>query len=252
MIVLELCKKIFIGKGIDLMHKHKARIPRIVVGSLGAILIALVLSLSACASTDDRATLFSDGFEGYSGFPEWTPAGDGGWVNVSIGEAGGDGTVRIMIDDERPAGEGHFVQHYGGGWVALVNDDFSGSDFAFSMTVKQEVLTGSIGLLGRYVSLDSYYALQITDGDTLGLYKMHAGSFDLLGSTAAITYDNSTLYTLTLEFSGSTIRGYFGGTSVSYTDDGTTFGAVIGTGNIGFGGDAGTTGYYDDALVIEN
>ena len=117
---------------IDLMHEHKARTPRIVAGSLGTILIALVLSLSACPSTDDRATLFSDGFEDYAGWPDWNPAGEGGWVNVSIGEAGGDGTVRIMLDDERPAGEGHFVQHYGGGWVAMVNDDFSGGDFSFS------------------------------------------------------------------------------------------------------------------------
>jgi len=237
------------------MDKPRTTAARAIAASLGVILAVLVISLSACPSADQSAVLFSDGFEDYSGWPDWTPDDDGeaggGWTNVSIGETGGDGTVKIMLDDERPSGEGHFVQHYGGGWVARVNDNYSGSDFVFSMTVRQDVLTGGVGLLGRYVGLDSYYTVQISNGNTLGLYKMHAGGYVQVDSVA-INYDNSTLYTLALEFSGNTITGYFENTSVSYTDDGTTNGAVITGGKIGFGGDAGTEGYYDDVLVTAN
>ena len=207
---------------------------------------------SSSGSDEDETTiLFSDDFESYSGgYPDWTPAG--GWINVSDGEVDGDGHVRIMVDDN-PGGMGHFIQHDTGGWVMLINNNYSGKDYTFSIKIGAGSTTGGLGIIARYNDLDSYYYLQISEGNLLEIYKMHGVAYEQVGSTAVISYDTSfTIHTLKMVLKGNRITGYFDDISVTYADDGIASGPVIQDGKIGFGGDAGTLGRYDSALLESN
>jgi hypothetical protein len=216
-------------------------------------ILALVVSLAGCGGgSGGSSILLSDDFESYTGgpgyWPVWTATGN--WVNISIGQPDGDGVMAIMLDDS-PGGQGRFAKHTDGGWVAMVNNAFTGTNYTFSMKIKPGSTTTGLGLMGRYVDLGSYYYLQISNGNTLELYKMHGEDYDRVGTTATISYNTDTFYLLKLVFNGNQIIGYFENTSISYTDDGIAHGPVINSGKIGFGGDQGSGGGYDDVLVTK-
>jgi hypothetical protein len=212
----------------------------------------VVVSASLCisCSTSENDVIFSDDFESYTdAWPTWTPSAESGWVNVSTGEIGGDGVVAIWVDDGRSSSP-RFVRHDSGGWLLMINDDATGTDYTLSMNIKHGANVGGVGIIGRYNDLNNYYRLQINGGDTLALYKMHGGVYEQVGDSAAISYDfNTTLYQIEMTFSGNAITGRFGDASVTYTDDGATYGPVITSGKIGFGGDESSYGYYDDVLM---
>lgn len=53
------------------------------------------------------------------------------------------------------------------GWVAMVNNAFSGTNFTFKMKIRPGATISDLGLVGRYVDLNNYYYLRIIDGNRI-------------------------------------------------------------------------------------
>lgn len=214
---------------------------------LGWAFISLVaVLLAGCGGGGGPATLFSDDFESYCGDgPEWP----GDWVDASAGQEGGDGVVGIVVDDASP--QGRVAKHTDGGWCWMVYGAFTGSDYTYHLKIKPGSAAVGMGLTGRVTDSGDYYYLQISGGNKLDLFKSYddGATYEQVCSTVAISYGTDTYYQLKLVCKGNQITGYFEDSSISYTDDGIAHGPVITGGKIGFGGDEGSLGYFDEALV---
>lgn len=195
--------------------------------------------------TSGLTIMLSDDFESYTGYPVWTSTGN--WENISTGQEGGDGIVAIMVDDG-PEGQGRVVKHTGGGWVAMVNNSFIGTNYTYTIKIKPGTTTIDMGILGRYVDLNNYFYLTIDEGNKLKLYKCHSGTIEKVTENT-IDYNTSTYYQLELVFNGNQITGYFEDKSVTYTDDGVTYGPLISSGKIGFVGSPDSLALFDDVQV---
>ncbi|GIH05593.1 hypothetical protein Rhe02_36600 [Rhizocola hellebori] len=184
------------------MHKSRA----LLAAAISAMLALLVFGITSVARAD---TLFSDNFEDGNS-TGWTSSG-GSWAVASDGS-----------QVYRQSGTSSDARSRSG--------SSSWSNYAVQARVKPTAFNGSnrfVALLARAQSNTSYYYLALRSNNTVELKKLVSGSSTTLGSRAQ-TVTLNTWYTLKLDVSGSTLRGYVDGTLVATATD-TQFAA----GNIG-------------------
>ncbi|GAB3439308.1 hypothetical protein GCM10027436_21340 [Actinophytocola sediminis] len=166
------------------------------LGALGAVVLALV----APAPSAQAETLFTDTFED-GDLAGWTTSG-GSWSVATDGtpsarQSGNSGDARALAGSS------------------------SWTDYAVQARVKALSFNGSdrfVALLARAQSATSYYYLSVRSGNTVQLKKLVDGRGSTLAS-AALTVSTNSWYTLRIEVSGSTLRGYVDGNLVATATD---------------------------------
>ena len=176
--------------------KHaRMRILAPVAAALAAVL--LVLGYGAVAYAD---TLFSDDFEdgnssGWSGSGgSWTVATDGSRV---LRQSGTSSDARITAGTQS--------------WTA----------YSVQARVKPTAFSGSnrfVAVLARVQSNTSYYYVALRSNNTVELKKLVGGSSTTL-DTASLTVSTNTWYTVRLDVSGTSLRGYVNGTLLTEATD---------------------------------
>ncbi|MCW6005250.1 DUF1080 domain-containing protein, partial [Micromonospora sp. CPCC 205371] len=206
------------------MGKHTKRraLLAATAGSLAAALTAMIgLSTTAAA-----ATVFSDDFND-SNANGWTTSG-GSWSVVNDGtptyQQGGTSS-----DARARAGS------------------TSWTNYTVTTRVKPTAVNGSnrfVAVLARAQSATSYYYLALRSNNTVELKKLVNGSSTTF-ATASVTFTLNTWYTLSLEVSGSTLRGTVnGGTPLTATD------TQFSSGQIGVA-TFNASARFDDVLVTD-
>ncbi|MEV0273540.1 cellulose-binding protein [Hamadaea sp. NPDC050747] len=167
-----------------------------IMGSLAAA-ATVVIGLSSPAVA---ATLFSDDFNDGNA-SGWTTSG-GSWSVVTDGtpayQQGGTSS-----DARARAGTS------------------SWTNYTVTVNVKPTAVNGSnrfVAVLARVQSSTSYYYLALRSNNTVELKKLVSGSSTTLAS-ASLTFSLNTTYALSLQVSGTTLRGTVnGGTVLTATD----------------------------------
>lgn len=168
-----------------------------VLTALGAVVLALMISVPAARAE----TLLSDTFED-GNLDGWTRSG-GSWSVAS------DGTQvarqsSTSSDARALAGQP--------GWT----------NYSVQTRVKALSFNGSdrfVAVLARAQSATSYYYLTLRSSNTVQLKKLVNGSSTTL-SSASFTVTTNTWYTLRIEVDGTTLRGFVNGTQVGTATDG--------------------------------
>jgi pectate lyase len=190
--------------------------------------LALIITVGAVTVTRSAyaATLFSDNFESGSA-SGWSKSG---------------GTWAVATDGSRV-----FQQSNGGSENAR---QFNGSSGWTNYTVQARVRPrsfgsgGAVGLLARAAGSTRFYRLALLPGNQAQLQAVSGSSVTVLAS-AARTVATGTWYTLTIEVSGTTIRGSVDGSLIG---QGTS--TLVSTGRIGLQ-TLFSTASFDDVLVTD-
>nr|MDT0663262.1 right-handed parallel beta-helix repeat-containing protein [Micromonospora sp. DSM 115978] len=168
----------------------------LVASGAGAIAVALTVSLTTAAQA---ATLFSDDFSGGTG--SWSKSG-GSWAVVTDGSAA-------------------YQQSNSGSERARVfAGSTSWSDYQIQARVKPNSF-GSGGLVSigaRSSSATKMYRLALT-GSRAELQMFNGSTVSAIGG-ASMSISTGSWYTLRIEASGSTIRGFVNGTQIASGSDG--------------------------------
>ncbi|GAA4690657.1 pectate lyase family protein [Phytohabitans rumicis] len=196
------------------------------LAAIGAALAAvgLVVAMGANAYA---ATLLSDDFEDGNS-TGWTTSG-GSWSVATDGS----GVYRqggTSSDARALAGTAS--------WTA----------YSVQARVKPTGWNGSnrfVAVLARVQSNTSYYYLALRSNNTVELKKLVGGSSTTL-DTASWTVATNTWYTLRLDLSGTTLRGYVNGTLVGEATD-----SQYGAGRVGVATFYGSANF-DDVLVSDS
>ena len=169
------------------------------VAVLGAALTALALVLGLSGSAQ-AATLFSDDFEDGNA-TGWSTNG-GSWSVTTDGS-------RVY----RQAGTGSDAR--------ALTGTATWTDYSVQARVKPTAFTGSnrfAAVLARVQSSTSYYFLALRSNNTVELKRLDGGSSTTLDS-ASLPVSAGTWYTLRLEVTGTTLRGYVNGALLTEATD---------------------------------
>lgn len=204
-----------------MLTPHRCRLVALVTSLTAALAMVLVVANSASA-----ATLLADNFEDGNA-DGWTTSG-GSWSVVTDGsmvyrQSGTSGDARARV---------------GSSW----------SNYTVSVRVKPIAFNGTnrfVSVLARAQSATSYYYLALRSNNTVELKKLVNGTATTFAS-ASIGVTTGTWYTLTLEVSGTTLRGSVNGGTVLSAND-SQYAA----------GQAGVNTYYasasyDDVVVTDS
>ncbi len=175
------------------MQKSRA----LLAGALSTMVAVLAFSIGSVALAD---TLFTDNFEDGNS-SGWTSSG-GSWSVATDGS-------RVY----RQGGTSSDARSRAG--------STSWTNYSVQTRVKATAFNGSnrfVAVIGRAQSNTSYYYLALRSNNTVELKKLVGGSSTTLGSRAQTVTLNS-WYTLKLEMSGTTLRGYVNGTQVATATD---------------------------------
>jgi len=181
---------------------HVGRLPRhagivlAVLTAIGAVLLALVVAAPAARAESLLSDTFEDGNSN-----GWTTSG-GSWSVVSDGsqvlrQSGTSGNARAL------AGQTNWT------------------DYSVQARVKALSFNGSdrfTAVMARAQSADSYYYLAVRSSNTVQLKKLVGGTSTTLAS-GSLTVSAGTWYTLRIEVSGTTLRGYVNGNLVGTASD---------------------------------
>src|SRR5262245_7804024 len=189
--------------------------------ALAGAFLALMLGHGGSAQNQ---TLFSDNFEDGNA-NGWTKSG-GSWSVVS------DGSLVY-----RQSGTGADARARAG--------STSMTNYAVQARVKPLAFNGTnrfVALLARAPAMTSYYLLALSNNNQLQLRKLAGGSPTILASTS-FTVTTGTWYTLRIEASGATLRGFVNGAQLLTATD-----SQFSSGNVG-GATFFSSGEFDDFLV---
>lgn len=184
------------------------RTRRLLATSLTCAVTALLVTLAIQPAS--AATLFADGFESYTSLPA------GGWADDSD-----TGTWAIATDGSKVARQTSSASET----YLLVNGQTTWTNYTVTARVKPGSTAVRNGLVARFTSSNNYYAL-LLHSSKLVLQKKVAGSTTIL-QQATFSFGTSTFYQLTLEASGTAVKGYVDGALlVQGTDTGLTAGKI--------------------------
>ncbi|MEU7904594.1 right-handed parallel beta-helix repeat-containing protein [Actinoplanes sp. NPDC049118] len=174
-----------------MQRKHLAR----TAAATGAGLLALALTIGL-AGTARAATLFSDDFSGGTG--SWSKSG-GDWSTVTDGSA--------TFQQANTGSE--LARQFAGdtGW----------SDYQVQARVKPLAFNGSnrlVAIGARSTSASKMYRLALTNAGRAELQAVDGSSITVIGSVA-LTVNTGSWYTLRIEASGSTIKGFVNGSQIA-------------------------------------
>jgi len=203
---------------VQLTHA-RMRIAAPVAAALAAVL--LVLGYSAVAYAD---TLFSDDFE------------DGN----SSGWSGSGGSWSVATDGTRVLRQGGTSSD-----ARFTAGTQSWTAYSVQARVKPTAFSGSnrfVAVLARVQSNTSYYYVALRGNNTVELKKLVNGSSTTL-DTASLTVSTNTWYTVRLDVSGTSLRGYVNGNLLTEATD-----SQFSTGRIGVATFYGAANF-DDVVV---
>ena len=167
---------------------------RVLAPTAAATLAAAVAAIAiAVASPATAATLFSDDFQDGNS-AGWTTSG-GTWTVVA------DGSTQVF----RQSGTSSDARARAG--------TTTWTNYTVTARVKPTAVNGSnrfAALLARVQSNTSYYYLALRSNNTVELKKLVGGSSTTL-ATGAATFTLNSWYTLSLDVSGTTLRGSVNG-----------------------------------------
>ncbi len=175
------------------MRKPKA----LLAAAIGTVLTVLVFGIGSIAFAD---TLFTDTFE---------DGNDSGWTRSG-------GSWSVVTDGSRV-----YRQSGTSSDARSRTGSASWSNYAVQARVKPTAFNGTnrfVALIARAQSNTSYYYLALRSNNTVELKKLVGGSSTTLGSRAQ-TVTLNTWYTLKLDVSGTTLRGYVNDTLVATATD---------------------------------
>jgi pectate lyase len=161
---------------------------------------AVVLAFAVFTPSARAATLLSDNFED-GNLDGWTRSG-GSWS--------------VVTDGTQVARQGSTSSD-----ARALAGDAAWTDYSVQARVKPLSFNGSdrfTAVLARAQSATSYYYLTLRSSNTVQLKKLVGGSSTTL-STASVTVATNTWYTLRIEVSGNTLRGFVNGTQVGSATD---------------------------------
>jgi hypothetical protein len=194
------------------------------LAALVASLVAGFAAVFAIAATASAATLFSDTFEDGNA-NGWTTSG-GTWSVVADGtqvlrQSGTTGDARARAGSS------------------------SWTNYIVSVRAKPLAFNGTnrfVSVMARAQSDTSYYYLALRSNNTVELKKLVNGAATTLAS-ASVTVTVGTWYTLTLEVSGTTLRGTVNGGSTLTANDSQYASGQMGVNTFN------ATASYDDVTV---
>ncbi|MEJ3745899.1 LamG-like jellyroll fold domain-containing protein [Actinomycetes bacterium KLBMP 9797] len=203
------------------MLSHQARRGALAATGAAVAAVALAITMGAHAYA---ATLFADDFEdgnssGWSGSGgSWSVAADGSQV---LRQAGTSSDARFTAGTQS--------------WAA----------YSVQARVKPTAWNGTnrfVALLARVQSNTSYYYLALRGNNTVELKKLVGGSSTTL-DTASLAVSVNTWYTVRLDVSGTSLRGYVNGALLTEATD-----SQYGTGRVGVATFYGSA-HFDDVVV---
>jgi pectate lyase len=209
-------------------HVHTIRNRGWRLAGLGGLVAALVAGTFAVAIPNAMAaTLFRADFE--SGISGWSTSG-GAWSAVADGSQVAEQS-NAGIDQAREfAGSSSWTDY----WVQ-----------ARVKPLSLPTATSVVALAARASGSTKMYRLALTKANTAELQYMNGSSITVL-ATASLSIVTGTWYTLRVDISGNTIKGYVNGSSI-----GSSTSTAITAGRIGlFTGHA--TARFDDVLVSDS
>ncbi len=171
---------------------------RFTLGGAAAIATTIAVAVGASATA---ATLFSDDFADGNG-AGWSTSG-GSWSVVTDGSP---------VLQQSSTGADARARAGSASWT----------DYTVTARVKPTAASGSnrfVAVLARAQSTTSYYYLALRTGNTVELKKLVGGTSTTLAS-APVAVSLNTWYTLSLEVSGSTLRGSVNGGAPLVATDG--------------------------------
>ena len=166
------------------------------VAATGTALAAMVLALGATGAAY-ADTLFSANFENNS-ISDWSKSG---------------GTWSVVTDGSQAVEQ----SNTGSDRARLFNGQTSWANYAVQARVKPISFNGSnrvVALASRASGATTMYRLALINANRVELQAMNGGSIAVIGS-ASLTVSTGTWYTLRIEASGSTLRGFVNGTQVA-------------------------------------
>ncbi|MFD2765377.1 pectate lyase family protein [Micromonospora eburnea] len=187
-----------------LRHHHRTALATAGAG-LTALLLAVAMTGNAAA-----ATLFGDNFDDGNA-DGWSKSG-GDWSVVT------DGTPAYRQSNNTS----ELARAFAG--------QTSWTDYQVQARVKPLSFNGSnrlIGLASRSTSATKMYRLALTNANRAELQMVNGSQLTVIGS-AALTVSTGTWYTLRIEASGSTIKGFANGAQIaSGTDTAYSAGRIV-------------------------
>ncbi|MEV4490703.1 right-handed parallel beta-helix repeat-containing protein [Micromonospora coxensis] len=172
-----------------------------VLVAIGAALAALALAIGTGAATAYADTLFSDDFEDGNS-TGWTPSG-GSWSIATDGS-------RVLRQSSTSSD------------ARSLAGSSAWTDYSVQATVEPTAFNGTnrfVALLARAQSSTSYYYLALRSNNTVELKRLTGGSSTTLDS-AATTVTAGATYTLRLDVSGNSLKGYVNGALLTEATDG--------------------------------
>jgi pectate lyase len=164
-------------------------------GAAGTGLAAVLLAMTVGVA--NAATLLSDNFEDNS-ISDWSKSG---------------GTWAVVTDGSRAAEQ----SNTGSDRARLFNGQTSWANYTVQARVKPLSFNGSnrlVALASRASGSTTMYRLALINANRVELQAMNGSSIVVIGS-ASLTVSTGTWYTLRIEASGSTLRGFVNGTQVA-------------------------------------
>ncbi len=204
------------------------------------VMLALSCIITSCGGGDGASPVkFSENFESYSLANPWTPVG---WTSAG-------GSTWAIVSDSGNKVLSHVLTS-----GVLTSNIYSGNNYTVSAKIKPGNTATCTGIIARFVDASNYFMLSIETPGSLVLRKYSSGTgYAPVSST--FTFNTTTYYTLTLQVNGNNISGNVSDgvttASVSFTDDGATYGPLINSGRIGVAELIQTGTYFDDILVTE-
>jgi hypothetical protein len=184
-------------------------------------------------------TAFSDNFNSYTPANPWTTAG--GWTPPS------SGPWAIV----NPGLSGYGLEFVGGGTEFLLSS-YTGDDYTVTVRARSTAIAhgSGFGIFARNDNSDNCYAMVVFNkdpgpGNTIAIYKYWNNGANDNAPTAvdylATDLVTSTYYTLTLKVATvptgvevtATVTDGVNSQTVTWTDDGSTFGVTIPSGRAG-------------------
>jgi hypothetical protein len=211
--------------------------------------LLLTVFLSGCGGGPGTPSpVLHDSFD-YSSFPAapWIIFASTNGNNWSIDTSGGDKKAYL-----------HLVPAINTQTSYFINDNYNkavGCSVSSRMKISSSP-TGTLGLILRASASNVYYLLYYGVQDhQLYIIKVNVGSVGLASSTLTGFDPTDGYHTYKFSISGgtpATLTGYIDGIQkVSATDDGSTYGAVLGAGKPGFAFSVTNTAYITDFDVWE-
>jgi pectate lyase len=174
---------------------------RWIVAALGAAAaVALVVTAVTLAGPAQAGTLFSDDFE--SGLASsWAKSG---------------GSCSVVSDGSHVLGQAKADSAL----AREFNGSTSWTDYSLQVSVKPLSLgrAGFVGIAARASSNTTFYRLALLGSGTVQLQVVNSGAVTVLGSTS-LTAATGTWYTLELDVSGTSVKGFVNGAAVASGTD---------------------------------